>query len=305
MNRDLFGSPITKQGHYIVYHDESEPEPNKGWLLIGLLFVKEEAEGNVLAALWSVRKRHNYEGEIHFSDLPKSFGGEFGAKARVAKDWLLAYQNNLCNDALFSCLAVDRRSPSFEHKRFSQDHHVYNRFTAMAIKAAVAWHLGKKDYDVLQLALKSDAKSRKSSPDQGMIDNFEKYIPQKVEREAFVDREIKGKTNPQIIMKPLQLASSGEHDLLQLTDLLLGAFQCALIGKSTRPAKRELARLVASWVENLRLEPWKQKHDMHRKFNVWGFPNSKGRPFNRFQLAISSIPDAQLSIFPEGKEETR
>jgi len=42
MIKNLFGYSAQKSAHYFVFHDESEPTSNKGWLLIGLLFVKEE-----------------------------------------------------------------------------------------------------------------------------------------------------------------------------------------------------------------------------------------------------------------------
>jgi len=40
---------------------------------------------------------------------------------------------------------VDRQSPRYENKRFTKDFHAYSRFTAMALKAGVAWHPGPSD----------------------------------------------------------------------------------------------------------------------------------------------------------------
>jgi len=297
IQRDLWGSRLIRCENYLVFHDESEPKPNKGWLLIGLLFVRKQDEAKVLQTLRYWREKEGYWGEIHFCDLPKSFNGAFGGKARVAKHWLKSYQSGLFETAMFSCLAVDRSSPRFEHWRFSQDYHAYNRFTAMAIKAAVAWFLVPKQYEEVRLTLMSDGKDRKSRPDQGLVDNFEHYVAEKVEFENWIAREIKGKDYPRVIMDSVQTPSSDQHDLLQLTDALLGAFQCALVGNATRHTKRELARIVASWIEDLRLPPWQQKYKMHRKFNVWGFPDLDGKSFNHFKLAISGQPENQLRLF--------
>lgn len=89
---NLFGQPARKQASFFVYHDESEPEVNKGWLLIGLLFVNQNALARVEGNLAYHRRQENYFGELHFCKLPKNFGGEFGAKARVARRWMKAYQ---------------------------------------------------------------------------------------------------------------------------------------------------------------------------------------------------------------------
>ncbi len=136
MNVDLWGHPTPKCcGRYHVFHDESQP--NKRWLLIGLLFVEEKDLEGVRKALYEYRSRENYFGEIHFSDLPGSFGGVGGAKARTARAWLRAFESGLCEKVFFSALAVDRASRAYEHKRFAKDFHAYNRFTAMALKAGI------------------------------------------------------------------------------------------------------------------------------------------------------------------------
>ena len=141
---DLWGRKHRKVGDYFVFHDESEPR--KSWLFIGLLFVPRYREHKVLDILQDRRDQENYAGEIHFSALPAKFQGKYGAKARVARSWLQAYPG-ICEDARFTCLVVHRASPKFDHKRFSEDFHAYNRFTAMAIKAGIAWFLNPKRYN--------------------------------------------------------------------------------------------------------------------------------------------------------------
>jgi hypothetical protein len=296
MERDLWGDAVVKHVHYLVFHDESEPKANRGWLLIGLLFVEQSREQAILQQLTRHRQQENYCGEIHFCDLPKSFRGEFGAKARVARRWLKAYQDGLHEQALFTCLAVNRASPRFEAHRFSQDYHAYNRFTAMAIKAGIAWLLGPYQYDAVRLQLVSDAKDRKSRPDQGMVDNFDTYVGERVEMESWMARLRQGKPYPDVTMEPIRLVASHEHDLLQLADLLLGAFQCALVGIANRPTKRELASYVIAWCADLRHLPWRQRYQMHRKFDVWGFPDDNGRPFNDFNLC-SPGDENQMALF--------
>jgi hypothetical protein len=293
---DLFGQTTTRRAHFYVFHDESEPKVNTGWLLIGLLFVKETDLSTVRDELRYHRQQEKYCGEVHFSDLPKNFGGAFGAKARVAERWLQAYQHGLCKYALFTCLAVNRASPKFEHKRFSQDYHAYNRFTAMAIKAGVSYMLAPMGLDEIQLTVKSDAKDRKSRPDRGLVDNFEDYIPYRVELDNFHARESRYGAYPKVFVTDVCPADSKKSDLLQLTDLLLGATQAALTGGAHRPTKLKLGTMIVSWYEDLQKPPWDQKLGMHRKFNLWGFPDDDGGPFNKFSMSLATN-EQQPSLF--------
>jgi hypothetical protein len=279
---DLWGNPTTRRAEYHVFHDESEP--NKRWLLIGLVFVQTLHLDEVRAVLRYFRKSENYYGEIHFSALPKSFEGQWGAKARVARAWMRSYQNSLSDRVFFSALAVDRHSPKYEYKRFTRDFHAYNRFTAMALKAGIAWHLGPQQLDKLAIHFVSDAKERASRPDLGLIDNFEDYLPYRVKLDAYSSQSGTG-SYPSVNLD-LKLQDSGNDDLLQLCDLLLGATQMALVAGSKQPTKRELGQMVVRWCEDLRRPPWQQTHKLQRKFNLWGFPDRDGRPYKSLPLAL-------------------
>lgn len=281
MQLDLSGNPLGSPRYY-VYHDESIP--NKEWLLIGLLLVRDSDLDFVHHNLKICRQREGYNGEIHFSDLPKNFGGEWGAKARVADAWIQSYERTLKNHVLCSILCVHRASPRFEHKRFAKDFHAYNRFTAMALKAAVAWHLGSQELDYLQIHFVSDAKNRRTRPNQGMTDNFEEYIPYRAELDAFLAKT-EGKPYPSLKVG-LELKNSADEDLLQLCDVILGATQTALVGKAQKETKRKLARYIVRWCKDLKEPPWKQSLNLYRKFNVWAFPNEKGEPYNSLEFAL-------------------
>jgi len=290
---DLWGNPpIEKHGEYVVFHDESIP--NKRWLLIGLSFVEESRLQNVYRVLQNIRQSENYFGEIHFSSLPKSFEGKYGAKARVARSWMQAFERGLAEIVHFSCLAVDRHSPAYDHRRFTHDFHAYNRFTAMALKAGIAWHLGPKEFDQLSIEFVSDAKDRATRPDKGMIDNFEEYLPYRAQLDSYLS-QMQGRRFP-IITMSLQLCDSATNDLLQFTDLLLGACQMALVAASSRPVKRRLGEFVVRWCEDLRRNPWEQRLGLHRRFSFWGFPDNEGRPYNQMPLELN-LDNGQLPLF--------
>ena len=290
--RDLWGNPASRSAEYYVFHDESEP--TKRWLLIGLLFVQRVYLDEVRAVLRHSRKTENYSGEIHFSGLPKNFDGQWGAKARVARAWMRSYQNSLSDRIFFSALAVDRHSSKYQRKRFTKDFHAYNRFTAMALKAGIAWHLGRQQLDELIVRFVSDDKERARRPDREMVDNFENYLPYRAELDSFLAQE-GNRAYPSVRLN-LQLGDSSKDDLLQLCALLLGATQMALVAGSSKPTKRELGEMLVRWCQDLQRPPWQQQWGLHRKFSVWGFPDDQGRPYNRPPLALR-LDDGQMSLF--------
>ncbi len=292
MLRNFWGNLVIHRQTYYIFHDESIP--NKRWFLVGLLFVRDTDLEKVRAALRDGRQREDYWGEVHFSDLPRNFNGPYGAKARVARHWMEAFQARLADLARFTVLAVDRHSPAYDPKRFPKDYHAYNRFTAMALKAGIAWFLGPESLDEVKITLVSDVKDRMSRPDQGWVDNFEEYLPFRAELDAFLGK-LQGKPYPQVEMN-LKLEDSANNDLLQFCDLLLGATQQALVASSSRPVKRELGKMVAQWYQDLQQPPRKQHFGLYRKFNLWGFPDRNGGPLERVELALR-LDDNHLLLF--------
>lgn len=289
---DLWGNPVLRRGEYFVFHDESIP--NKQWFLIGLVFVQAKHVDEAKTMLRRARQAEGYFGEVHFSALPRSFGGDYGAKARVALRWMRMFEENLAEVVNFSCFAVDRKSPKYEHSRFKADFHAYNRFTAMALKAGIAWHLGPLRWDEVIIHFVPDAKDRQSRPDKGLIDNFEEYLPYRAELDAFLSQE-EGKHYPSLSLI-LDPRDSEKEDLLQFCDVLLGATQMALVAGSSKATKRKLGQFVVRWCLDLQQPPWQQIYKLHRKFNLWGFPDREGKPYNNVPLALPA-DDAQLPLF--------
>jgi len=290
--KDLFGNIIERKATYWVFHDESIP--SKRWFIIGLLFVKEEDLLYVVKILKSHLEKENYKGEIHFSRLPKKFQGEYGTKARIALNWLKAFQEGLSDYTKFSALAVDRFSPAYDHSRFSKDYYAYNRFTAMALKGAIAWLFGPENLDELSIVFISDAKFRMSRPEEGWIDNFEKYIPYRAQLDSYLSR-LEGKKYPFVKIEKLETEDSSRNILLQFCDILLGATQMAIVAGSNRETKRKLGKMIVKWYKDLFLPPWEQTFNLHRKFHLWAFPDKNGAPFTNIDFALK-INDGQLNL---------
>lgn len=294
MQIDLWGNPIRSNATYYFYHDESIP--NKQWLLIGLVLVREQDLDTAREELTRCRQVEEYYGEIHFSQLPARFDGKWGARARVARAWMQLYERTLCDKVFCSILCVDRASPRFEHQRFTREFHAYNRFTAMAVKAAVSWHLRPQQFDDLNIHFVSDAKDRATRLAEQEMDNFETYIPYRAELDAYL-AQAEGRSYTSIKMA-LEQRNSADDDLLQLCDLLLGATQMALVAGSRRATKRELGSYIVRWCEDLRKPPWQQSLGLHRKLNIWAFPDTDGKPYNNpsFALPLDSPQQGLLSL---------
>ena len=290
--KDLFGNIIERKATYWVFHDESIP--NNRWFIIGLLFVKAEYLQKVEQALNYLLEKENYNGEIHFSCLPKKFQGEYGAKARIALNWLKEFENRLADYAKFSALAVDRFSPAYDHSRFTKEYHAYNRFTALALKGAIAWLLGPENLDKLSIVFVSDAKFRMSRPEEGWIDNFEKYIPYRAQLDSYLSR-LEGKKYPFVKIEKLETEDSSRNILLQFCDILLGATQTAIVAGSTKKTKRRLGQVIVKWHKDLFLPPREQTFNLQRKFHLWAFPDKNGAPYTNIDFALK-INDGQLNL---------
>lgn len=280
----MFGVPTNPESVFNVYHDESGtyvPGTGDRWLLHGVLFVPEERQNEVYLKLQQVRQDVGHDEEMHYVKLRSHLTGP---KARCARGWLDLYGRQLSEFCFYHCLAVDTHSPGFEHNRFGERHHAYNRFARMAIEGAIAWSL--KGYRRVTLKLHSDEKFHREG------DNFATYVP----HETCVSIAEKRRRNPgnypkirlvhpEVIPVPSDPSKVGpdtrqECEIIQLVDLMTSSITQALTDRSAQKAKISLAEAIALWIEDTRKPPWLQTEELHRRFSVSCFPDEKGRFYN-------------------------
>ena len=293
---NLFGEPVQDKT-ILVFHDESGDYGRDEWVFTGLLWLREERAKDIDEVL--KQARGEYLGEIHFSDLPASFDGDFAADARVARDWMNIFKAQWACQTWFNVLAINRNHPRYEHHRFTRDFHAYNRFTAMALKAGLAWHFN--DVASLQLRIYSDEKSRRP---QGLLsdgvttDNFERYLANRLSEDT---QRYKG---PKVqLAEPVHCLScpkkgpfAAEQEVLQLTDLLLGSVATAVDPKSGRMTKLWFGKETSALIRDTRLAPRKQRRGLYRRFSVSYFPDKSGCVYNDGQLK-SEDSDSQMRLF--------
>jgi len=300
----MFGVPADSEIAFNVYHDESGsyvPRAGDRWLLHGILLVAQRKQAELLMVLEDARQQSGYYEELHYHKLLDSIAGP---KAQCAADWLRLYVGQFSDTCFCHCLAVDTQSAGFDHGRFGEPHHAYNRFARMAIEGAIAWSL--KPYARVALKFHSDAKSRKEG------DNFAEYVPREVCRSINEKRQKRPAAYPEIrLLHPDVILVDSDPSLvvgelreececIQLVDLLTGSIGQALTGRSGKRAKVALGEIVARWIEDSRQPPWLQSEDLHRRFSVSCFPNEQGHFYNPVLAATSKD---QPSLFDALEED--
>lgn len=300
----MFGVPANPEIAFNVYHDESGtyvPGAGDRWLLHGVLFVPEAKQYEVFAALQDARQEAGYHEEVHYVKLR---GHVRGPKALCARSWLRLYVGDFSEFCFYHCLAVDTRSPGFQHSRFGEPYHVYNYFARVAIVGGIAWSL--KQYPRAALKFHSHYKCRQGG------DNFATYIPREVCKSIHAKRTQKPADYPEIrllhpevisvVTDPTRTPSEmqQECELTQLVDLMTSNTAQAITASSGQRAKIALAEVVANWIEDTRKPPWLQAEELHRRFSVSCFPDERKQFYNP-TLAVTTRH--QLPLFEDLQEE--
>jgi hypothetical protein len=115
--------------------------------------VPEEKQDRVFQSLQKVRQDVGYDGEMHYGDLR---GHSMVPKARCATGWLNLYAGQFSDFCFCYCLAIDTHSSGFQHERFGEPHHAYNRFARMAVEGGIAWSLKVFVFDHALIIAMSD-----------------------------------------------------------------------------------------------------------------------------------------------------
>ncbi len=283
--------PTGKTGRFCVYHDESGTDRTHArFQLHGALLVDEARWAQAVAALAAARR--GYAGRIHFVELRDNARNP---KAQIATDWLRLYFGELAGYCFYKCMIADTQAPTFNPAAFTRPFHLYNRTAALAIFGGVVWSL--KHYDEVALSLYSESCTRPAD------DNFAAYLPSELVRRA---RRRKAGTGPRLSVPagrvalvagdPRQAAPemAGHCELIQLTDLLTGAVAQALNAPASQRVKLDLGALAAAWIEDSRRPPWRQQHDLHRRFSVSCYPDARGGFYN---VPLALAERGQLRLF--------
>lgn len=289
----------------VAVHDESGKYGVDRYFVTGFVYVHEDHVPGLLRALREEREAEDYWGEIHYCRVGE-VDGPWGAKFRTAAAWLEAFEAGLVSGTVRAgVLAVDCRSPSFDHSRFRRrPHFAYNRFTRMALESGIRWLFDGTGG--ISLRILSDGKSRRAGGDDedpDEADNFCSYLPRIARRRIGAEADW-----PDVRFSPawveeihpgrLHRCCSDECELVQLADLVVSSVGAALRGPSAEPGKRELARRVAGWIRDSGSSKGRRRLNLFRRFSASLFvPGDEPAWPKNFPLSIN--PEAgpgQLSL---------
>jgi hypothetical protein len=281
-----------------AYMDSSGDVSSDRWLVFGILLVSQSKQNLIVQSLYEIRAVHDYGGEIHYSELPARFEGQWNAKARIAWDWLKAFGRRYLGACWFQVLAVDTHSLGNYRETFHRDHFAYNRFARMAFDCAIPWFL--KSHTKVRLRMFLDNWAERNDP----TDNIKMYLPWQTQQSIQKRRQRKPNRYPELTCEcpavaiesdPRQVPRDlrDECELIQLTDTVLGSVANAIRGAAGRPTKVRLSYIVSNWMRDTRRLPWEQKRGLHRLFQVTYF--EKGSVYSTGPIQVD--PPEQLSFF--------
>lgn len=294
-----------------IYHDESY---RKKWFMIGILWVDGAKKAQIVGSLSDVRRRNDYWGNIHFCELTNH-----SPKAKTAREWFkIAKKSCEAEEIWFYLLAVNRHHEKYERERFSKKFHEYNRFTAITIYSSFRWFF--PNIKESRIVMHSDEKSRRPGGERygdGIsIDNFEEYIrfrfSQNIERKHLESKNLinyPATCLPHEIIDVVPLSTAknrlsseikDELELLELCDLLLGAFGQAISGSivsSKKSIKNELSDNAKRIIRDIEKEPWNQSFNLHRKVSVNAFPDGNGKFYTK---NVISSADKNRTLYDFG-----
>lgn len=263
----------------VVFHDESGDFGHDDWVVLGLLWVRQDDVAELAAELGARREADT--GEIHFYRFPRNFGGAFGAAARTARAWFDLWRDEWGRRVWFNALAINRRHARYDGVRIGRPEQAYNAFTAMALRAGLAAFF--RGVPSLALAIRSDARSGRAA---GLAAPTERDAFAAALRQALAPDGATGGM-PVVTLDEAGVrmvdgqrvgdAFTPEQDLLQLTDLLLGAVGTAIEPRATAATKRHFAREIARAMREVRVAPRPDALGLHGRFLVHYFPGPDGR----------------------------
>jgi hypothetical protein len=266
-----------------VFHDESGDFGHGEWVYTGLLWVRREDVRALVGDLQT--RRGGHAGEIHFYRFPRNFGGSYGAAARTARAWFELWLADWAHRTWFTALAVNRRHLLYDHTRFGRPERAYNHFTALAVTTGLAAHF--KGRESVRLAVYSDERTGRG--DDAPADATRRDAFAGALRGALADTAAEGHAGPRVapLEVPIHYLSgrsggpfAAEQELLQLTDLLLGAVSTAIAPQSRAATKLWFAREIARVMEDVRQPPHARSFGLRGRFVVSYFPDYAGHLYD-------------------------
>ena len=265
---------------YDVYHDISGKFGNKEWCIVGMLWVPTLVKPQLVDKLYLARKEEQYWRNVHYRELPVSFDGYIGAKARVARKWFNIYQQ-FSGSIRFAAYAINRASLLYDPMRYSRRFQEQNYWSLRTFVWGCSDFISKASI----VRVTSHVESRPIAPakrDGIHGDNFPEYFtgwgPVRAPIQLYEPLRVLSVPR---VYKNHDIVQIQDIELIQLCDLLTGATRNAICAASHIKTKSYFAIEMAK----LMLESRTSKQ-LAQYPKVWYFPNRKGQTYKNGPLLI-------------------
>lgn len=255
----------------LAFHDE-RAVPN--WLYHGFILCEVTKLPLLRNELLNVKKKANCEPNkrIHFSELRSSSYGS--SRTKTAVNWAELFVEKLYQNMCFYFFGINLRNIDYQFFGTSsngQDRHfrIYNRFFEIGLFSACRFFFDPAIEDVEISRIYSERRDlRETNP-------FLTLAPYKInQRETNI--VVKSKQIIQVDGNPSKEKDNPECcDIINLVDVLIGAFSQAFDYTSKSRACTEVAEKLLSVCQRLSETPYNKNSRYYKRYAMSFFPKSK------------------------------
>lgn len=270
---------MNPQKDVYIFHDEREV--NKGFLYHGFLILPYEYINKWNDMIESVRGKHGYHKEIHFTELKND---KF--KGGLAKELLHKSLNRIRSECgYFYSIGINLKNIDKSiWKREGRSHKIYNRFFEIGLRGGLKWFFLNDTAGFDRVTVKevvSDDKDRSDDDfftSKPIFEAFSKTVNNPDGRVILFD-----KSSITTLDSDKNKSGDDRSNFLQVVDLILGSCSQLWDATSSHSSKNELALTVSPILDDLhdtQNDKPNFSSDFYKKFAVSFFPKD---PINNYQ----------------------
>jgi len=255
----------------LAFHDERWV-PN--WLYHGFILCEVSRLPSVREALLETKRKANCDlkKRIHFSELRSSSHGS--SRTKTAVNWAGLFVTKLYQDMWFYLFGVNLKNIDYQFfgpTSNGQDRHskIYNRFFEIGLFSACRFFFDPTIEEVEILQIFSEKR------ELGDTNPFLTLAPYKINRRE-TNIVVKSKQIIQVDGVPSKEKDNPECcDILNLVDVLMGAFSQALDYTSRSRACSEVAEKLMPVCKRLSETPYNKNSHYYKRYAMSFFPKSR------------------------------
>lgn len=260
-----------------VYADERKNINNR-WNYMCLVFFPTKHINEIHDMLTTIRRSHDFDGEMKFSTLNKK---GIGTKLEIAKKWLnLVIDNGVKNNnkIYFKIMGIDTHNLDFSAFGFGSNSHgkyanVYNRFFRTTLLGGLKFFFNDAEKIIVD-SIYHDT--------EGNLETHDYFSWHSIFRINSDEKKVFFKNNQIkfIPSNPKDINADPVHtELIQFVDIILGAVtHCIDLSNSSNKGQNQAANNIIQLVERMMKKPRNKNssYGYYKKYDICFFPQKKG-----------------------------